>query len=145
MTLPFEPPNWSGGCGVAEPPECEPVHEPDQPGVCVGAILDGVRTMADGTLKVSFALNETGLQAAAGILGMHQQFGWLIFSPNPGAKIPDEPPMDTKTAKTPAQRLRAVLFLVWKQLGAQGDFDVYYRREMEAFIELCKTQLDERE
>jgi len=44
--------------------------------------------------------------------------------------------------KTPSKRLRAVLFLMWKQLGEVGDFETYYRVQVEKVIEHLKAKLD---
>jgi len=58
------------------------------------------------------------------------------------ANIP-EPDETSKTdGKTPSQRLRAVLFVRWKQLGKTGDFDAYYRKSMEHFIDTVKEKLE---
>lgn len=43
--------------------------------------------------------------------------------------------------KTPGQRMRAVLFVLWKQRGEQGDFTDFYRKEMETVIMAVKNQL----
>jgi len=47
--------------------------------------------------------------------------------------------LDTKTA---SQRLRAVLFVWWKQTE-QGDFADFYLQHMEKFIEHVKTKLED--
>lgn len=50
-----------------------------------------------------------------------------------------EPVDDTKT---PAQRLRAVLFVWWEQLGRPNDdFELFYRMKMEKIIDLVKEKL----
>lgn len=43
--------------------------------------------------------------------------------------------------KTPAQRLRGVLYHVWQQAGTDGNFNDYYAREMERIIEHYKQKL----
>lgn len=44
--------------------------------------------------------------------------------------------------KTPGQRLRACLFILWKQNGEQGDFEDFYRRQMEKIIDWIKSKLE---
>jgi hypothetical protein len=45
--------------------------------------------------------------------------------------------------KSPSQRLKAVLFVLWKQLGErENDFDVFYRLEMEKLIDNIKEKLE---
>lgn len=43
--------------------------------------------------------------------------------------------------KSPSQRLRAVLFIYWKQKGSKDDFELFYRRWMERCIDQIKQQL----
>lgn len=45
--------------------------------------------------------------------------------------------------KTPSQRIRAVLFLLWKQEGEQGTFDAFYNAKCEKIIEHLKSKLDQ--
>lgn len=45
--------------------------------------------------------------------------------------------------KTPSQRLRAVMFIWWEQLGRpHGDFELFYRMKMEGIIRKVKDRLD---
>jgi len=44
--------------------------------------------------------------------------------------------------KTKSKRLRAVMYVYWKQLGEQGDFKEFYSSYMEKIIEKIKTKLD---
>ena len=43
--------------------------------------------------------------------------------------------------KSPSQRLRAVLFLLWEQQGSWGDFDTWYKAKIEEIIEHFKGKL----
>lgn len=43
--------------------------------------------------------------------------------------------------KTPSQRLRATIFVWWKQQNEPGDFEDFYRRRMETLIESVKSEL----
>jgi len=44
--------------------------------------------------------------------------------------------------QTQSQRLRAVLFVLWKQQGSQGDFESFYRTQTEKMIEYYKAKLE---
>jgi len=47
-------------------------------------------------------------------------------------------------SKTPSQRLRAVLFLLWRKAPEGNEFfDTYYEKKMNGFIEHLKGKLDE--
>lgn len=44
--------------------------------------------------------------------------------------------------KSKSQRLRSVIFILWKQLGENGTFDSFYSNYMEKIIEGIKSKLD---
>ena len=47
--------------------------------------------------------------------------------------------------KTPSQRLRAVLYVYWKQHKQEElEFDIFYLRHMNNMIEKIKEKLDEK-
>ena len=57
----------------------------------------------------------------------------------PTTKVEVRGQFDTKT---PSQRLRAVLFILWKQAaGGTGDFEDFYRRQLDDIIESVKARL----
>lgn len=43
--------------------------------------------------------------------------------------------------KSPSQRMRSVMFLLWKQTGEELPFEVFYTTHMERIIEHLKTKL----
>jgi len=47
------------------------------------------------------------------------------------------------SGKSPSQRLKAVLFVLWKQTGEpENDFDLFYKLEMEKIIDKIKEKLE---
>lgn len=113
----------------------EPVKAP--------ALLDKITTLKDGSVKLVFETQELSAQMAANLLEQRNQQGWLIFAPsNSTVTVPDEPPPEFKADKTPSQRLRAVLFVLWKQEGSKADFDAFYRGKMERMIDWVKDKLE---
>lgn len=43
--------------------------------------------------------------------------------------------------KTPSQRQRSLLFLIWKASGSVGDFNSYYASRLEKMLERLKEEL----
>ena len=74
--------------------------------------------------------------------GVNDELGWLLWSPNKlqTTDLPTEPATDDN--KTPAKRLRSVLFILWKQQGSRGDFENFYRERMDKLIDMIKAKLD---
>lgn len=108
----------------------------------VPAILSGFSTTKDGGASVRFATNELNDTDFLIMKQSQGKYGWLMFreAPFQESDLPKEMPEDN--TKTPSKRLRAVLFLLWKQQGENGDFENYYRVQMEKFIERIKNELD---
>ena len=71
-----------------------------------------------------------------------EKLGHLIFKENEvlNEEIPEEEADDGE--KRPSRRLRAVLFVRWKQAGKEGDFESYYRLQVENMIQVIKSKLD---
>ena len=111
------------------------------------AIFSKVTSRADKSYKLEFETRELSGNDASILLGLLQQEGYLLYSPNNDlteADIPDEKADSMTGKKTQAQRLRAVLYVVWQQRGQNGSFENYYQTRMEQIIEQIKDKLDER-
>lgn len=106
------------------------------------AILTRISYLRDGGLSLGFSTNE--LSDADKIIAskFHQKFGHVLFSENQFSDE-DVPKGDaTDASKSPSQRLRAVLFIYWKQLGEPGSFEFFYRQQMEKSIDAIKKVLE---
>ena len=106
------------------------------------AVLTRIAYLKDRGLSLGFSTNELTDQEKVIAGSFHGKFGWLCFSENQIAEadIPKGPAEDS--AKTPSQRLRAVLFVYWKQLGESGDFEDFYRKQVDRIIDAVKAKLD---
>jgi hypothetical protein len=106
------------------------------------AILTRIAYLKDGGLSLGFATQELSDQDKIIASRFHQKFGHVLFAENE-FKEEDIPKGDaTDESKSPSQRLRAVLFIAWRQEGGLGDFEYYYRQQMEKFISSVKNRLD---
>ena len=111
--------------------------------VQVQAILDSISTRKDGSIKLVFETQEVNPQEGYSLFELRDRFGWLAFAPERAElKIPDEPAFAARIEKSSSQRLRSVIFVWWKQLGSQGDFEDFYKKQMERFISMVKEKLD---
>jgi len=113
--------------------------------VQIPAILDVLRTLSDGSIKITFCTRELTTEDAAAILGYRSAEGWLLFKPSPFEEkdiidIPESVP-EFAREKTPSQRLRNVLFRLWEYRGKGGDFETFRKSEMERIIQHYKEKL----
>lgn len=105
------------------------------------ATFDRFSSRSDGSYGLSFSTQEA-TEGDLGMLHKHNRlFGWLLFSENDiqSGDVPKEAATDNKT---PSKRLRDVIFVLYSQQGAQGDFELFYREKMEKLIDVVKAKLE---
>lgn len=109
------------------------------------AIFSKVTSRADKSYKLEFETRELSGNDASILLGLLQQEGYLLYSPNNDIEekdIPDEK-ADTMTGrKTQAQRLRGVIYRIWESKGSNGSFETYYQSYMEKVIDQLKEKIE---
>ncbi len=116
--------------------------EPFMPkAISCSMVLTGARTRQDGSLGLSMATPELEPSAKTAFFELMNLNLKVIIQPM------DEAPdslVDVKAEfenKSPGQRLRAVLFVLWKQQQELGEFSDFYRHQMNALIEQVKGRL----
>ena len=107
------------------------------------AILDGYTPRKDGGMSLRFVSQDITPELKFLIMEAYQHFGWIVFKEKElqESDIPKADPDDT--SKTPSQRLRSVLFVLWKQGNQLDSFENFYRQMMEKFIDHVKSKLTE--
>lgn len=107
---------------------------------------NGLKSMADGGIRVLVDTNELTDDQAAVLFSFKGQEGYFMFAASKpeleDLDIPDVTP-EFRGEKTPSQRLRAILYRLWEQNGASGTFEVYYRTSMEKIMTSLKDKLDD--
>ena len=110
------------------------------------AAIQKIQTLVDGGNKVTMITPELNSEEMAILFSFSNKEGWFLFKDNKfeDKELPDLPDFkpEFKTDKTPGQRLRAVIYVLWEQNGQQGDYDSFYKKTVEKFIEMVKTKLD---
>jgi len=103
-------------------------------------ILTGVSTRADGSLGLKLSTPELKPDEKLVFLeAVHQELTMLLQPKSMADGLKEvKGEFDRKTS---SQRLRSVLFVKWKQEKEPMDFDEYYRRQMERFINSIKETL----
>ena len=115
----------------------------------IPAILESFRSLKDKTYKLVFETSELTPDQLTGIANSMQQFGYMAFKNDPFKKEETDAIDNLKaeyedTGKTPAQRLRAVIYLNWKENNeGYDDPELHYRFKMEKVISHFKKSLPE--
>lgn len=112
-------------------------------GFTVPSQLMGITFKSDKSVSLRFSTGELTSEEKVSISDYQLTQGWLLFSENPiqEEEIPKE--LAETGQKTSSQRLRAVIFLLWKQRGSEGDFSHFYASQMEHLIDLYKEKLED--
>ena len=107
------------------------------------AIITGLRSKVDRSLGLTIATPELSPAEKAEMMTLQGINVDLTIKPL------DKEPTETYEvkkemgSKTQAQRIRAVIYLLWKQDGEKGDLDTYYREKTEKYISFLKEKLEE--
>ncbi len=103
------------------------------------SIINPPRIHKDGSCSVSFDTRELSAEEIVTIMGFRNSEGWLCFAPNENQlEIPET---DAEVdEKSPSERLKAVLYVWYKQETESGKFvglfDSFRKEKMEKIIEI---------
>ncbi len=104
--------------------------------------LTGFSSKSDGSASLRFSTQELTAEDFGELQRNLNGYGFLLFKENE-ISLEDIPNEDIEdTSKTPSKRLRASLYVLWKQRGSSVPFETYYRDMVEKFIDKVKSQLD---
>lgn len=110
----------------------------------VPAQVINMNPRADKSWRLQFETRELSGDEVALLADNFQGEGWLVFKPNEIKQI-EIPDTDADSGtKSQSQRLRDVIYVLYKQKG-KGDFETFYRLYLEKLIELTKSKLEPEE
>lgn len=114
-------------------------------GILIAAVVDKITTLKDNSVKITLDTQELTPARAGELFTLRNSLATVYISP---AEITSremaqvdaiEPEMP---GKSPSQRMRNVMFLLWKQdHEGYNEFDSYYKAKMEKFIEELKNNI----
>ena len=111
--------------------------------ISTNAIIEGIRSRKDRSLGLSISTPELSVNEKALFMEMQGINVNLLITPS------DEPEAEQIKIdsdienKSQSQRMRSVLFVLWKQDPKGKEFADYYRGQMEKLIEYLKSKIDE--
>jgi hypothetical protein len=116
--------------------------------IVLPAQLEGVSTRKDKTLKLIFGTNELNPSDAASVMTLANSFCFLAIKPETFTETEKElmaqvkADMLTNNAKSPSQRLRSVLYVLFTNNNEGFDkFDSFYTHKIEQMIDHFKSKL----
>jgi hypothetical protein len=111
----------------------------------VQSTIQSVRTLVDGGTKLDVITNELNHDELSKLFILKGKFGWFVFKENIlGVEdIKDLPEVKLeKNEKTPSQRLKSVLYVLWSQGNREKTSDEFYKMYIDKIIEAIKEKLN---
>lgn len=108
----------------------------------LAGIITSMSYSKDGGMRIGFHTNELSIEEKSEIQKYFQQFGYILFKPNEFQESEIPKGNAESKDKTPSKRLRDVIFVWYKQLNSNLDFETFYKQKIEDMINIIKTKLD---
>lgn len=115
--------------------------------ILLPAQISPPRIRKDGSCSLSFDTREMTAEEIFTIMSLRNSEGWLSFAPNEN-ELPETPEENAEVeSKTISQRIKAILFILYKQSTEKGKFvgtfDSYYKEQGEKIITKLKDLIEE--
>jgi len=107
------------------------------------AIIEGIRSRKDRSLGVTFTTPELPVQEKALFMELQGINVNMVITPLDEKDVEEYKIESDIDQKSPSQRMRSVLFILWKQDNESLDFNDYYRKHMEKLIDFLKAKIKE--
>lgn len=105
-------------------------------------IITGVRSKVDGSLGLSMTTPELSPEEKAEFMRLQNMNLIALFTPIDEKDAPKLMIDKELNSKSPSTRLRNALFVLWQQNGSKDDFEIFYKRSIEKFIDIVKERLN---
>jgi len=108
----------------------------------LNAEIGTVSSCKDGSVAFRVISPELRPSEAGAIMAYHGKACRVLIAPHEGA--PEETVLVNamREHKTAGQRLRAVMFLIWRAGGEGEPFQSFYDRRMDKLIDAAKVELE---
>lgn len=104
-----------------------------------------VSSREDGSVAFRVITPELRASEKGEVMAYHGRACRVVIAPHEGESDETVTVETEREVKTASQRMRGVLFLVWKKTTQPGDtdFNSYYERQMEMMIDKWKSKLED--
>ena len=112
----------------------------------LAVVINSVSTLSDGSFKISVGTPEMSDEEGAVLLSFRKKQGYMLFSETSvSEKDLEVPEVETEFPqdKSPSQRLRNALYVLWEtKTDKSKPFETLYREQMEKIINKVKDKLN---
>ena len=110
--------------------------------VRVEVICTSFRSRSDGSMGISLVTPELSVPEKVSLMELHNVLAEALIYPKDQKDAEVLEVRKEMEGKSPASRLRAVLFVLWKQSGEKEAFEMFYASKMEKLISAIKVKID---
>lgn len=111
--------------------------------ISLGIVIDGIRAKKDRSLGITVSTPEMSVEEKTLMFELQGVNCHATIQPL-DEEFPEIVEVRAETdRKTASSRLRGILWVLWDKRGRDGDFDVFYRQQIEKVIERIKSLVDE--
>ena len=107
------------------------------------AIIDGIRAKKDKSLGLTISTPELTVQEKALFMELQGLNVTMLITPSDEPQLEEYKIDSDLEQKSQSQRMRNVLFILWKQNPKGIEFQDFYKEQMEKLIEFLKSKIDE--
>jgi hypothetical protein len=109
----------------------------------VKIIITGVRSKVDRSLGLTISTPELSTEERSEFMNLQGINCQALFEPLDSTPSEVYEVKKETGQKTQGQRIRAVLFILWKKEGSKEDFETYYRNQTDKIIDYLKGKIEE--
>ena len=110
--------------------------------ISLQVIFNSIRSRKDGSLGISLETPELTVEQKVEVMKLQNEILQAVFIPIDNPDVPEYKINTDLEQKTPAQRLRGALYVMWEQTNPQTSFEEFYKEKMEKIIEAVKRNLE---
>jgi hypothetical protein len=105
------------------------------------ALMTGFSSRVDRSLGFRGVTPELSTEEQVALMGLQNVLCEILMFPKDEKDVEVIKVEKEIIHKSPSQRLRSVIFLLWKQTGEELPFEVFYVQKMDHIIEALKAKL----
>lgn len=112
----------------------------------IPAIIQSIRTMADGGYRATIDTQELKPEEATLLFSLKGKLGWVLFKENEITKdeIPSDPVPEFSEERSPSKRLKSCLFVYWNSCTNKSTpFQQFYESWIDRKCSEIKDHLPE--
>jgi len=106
-------------------------------------IITGVRSKVDRSLGLTIATPELSTKERSEFMNLQGVNCSALFEPLDSTPSEIYEVKKEVGQKTQSQRIRSVMFILWKKEKSEDDFEVYYRNKTDQYIDFLKNKIEE--